>query len=296
MALKQPIGFKEQVQKLVSHGIFVEDEQKVEKILRCINYYRLTGYALQFRKSPKDSDCVDGTTFEQIFRIYQFDVELRDALRKYLEKAEVYYKTQIACLFSCRKCGEPPYDQHYDENSFFNKKGFQEVLDNFKKEKNYYRDSLIVKHHKEKYMGKMPLWVIVELLSFSNVSKLYNCMYYSEKDEIAASVGVSKGTLENHLHCLSVLRNKCAHGARLYNTAFNPPAHLTNSFLRKNPEVKNDTLFAYILILLKRLPDQESRNSLYNDLEQVISKYEDDISMELIGFPEDYVRILKNNL
>ena len=48
MALKQPIGFKEQVQKLVSHGIFVEDEQKVEKILRCINYYRLTGYALQF--------------------------------------------------------------------------------------------------------------------------------------------------------------------------------------------------------------------------------------------------------
>ena len=68
MALKQPIGFKEQVQKLVSHGIFVEDEQNVEKILRCINYYRLTGYALQFRKSPKDSDCVDGTTVEQIFR------------------------------------------------------------------------------------------------------------------------------------------------------------------------------------------------------------------------------------
>lgn len=41
MTLKQPIGFKEQVQKFVSHGIFVEDEQVVEEILRCINYYRL---------------------------------------------------------------------------------------------------------------------------------------------------------------------------------------------------------------------------------------------------------------
>ena len=39
-------------------------------------------------------------------------------------------------------------------------------------------------------------------------------------------VGVGKDTLENHLHCLSVLRNKCAHTARMYNTDFNPPAKL----------------------------------------------------------------------
>ena len=47
---------------------------------------------------------------------------------------------------------------------------------------------------------------------------------------------VGKDTLENHLHCLSVLRNKCAHAARMYNTDFNPPAKFTSSFLRKHPE------------------------------------------------------------
>ena len=279
---------------LLSHGIAIKDERKVEQILESINYYRLTGYALQFRKDPDDSDCVEGTTFEQILQVYQFDAELRDIMRKYLETVEVYYKTQIACLFSIKKCGDPPYDQHYDEKNYYNKKGFREVCENFMKEKNYYRDSLIVKHHKEKYEGKMPLWVIVELLSFSNVSKLYNCMYFSDKEAIAEAVGVSRDTLANHLHCLSVLRNKCAHGARLYNTTFNPPAHLTKQFLQKNPSVRNDALFAYILILLKRLPDQESREEFCEKVECIVEKYRDFIFMDLIGFPEDYKRIIKN--
>ena len=46
-------------------------------------------------------------------------------------------------------------------------------METFSREKNYYKDSLIVKHHKIKYSSKMPLWVIVELMSFSNMSKLY---------------------------------------------------------------------------------------------------------------------------
>lgn len=77
-------------------------------------------------------------------------------------------------------------------------------METFSREKNYYKDSLIVKHHQIKYSSKMPLWVIVELMSFSNMSKLYSSMYYSEKDAIAHMVGVGRDTLENHLHCLPV--------------------------------------------------------------------------------------------
>ena len=120
------------------------------------------------------------------------DEILRDTFRRYIEKAEVYYRTQIAYGFSIAKCTEAPYDQHYDENNFYNKKGYKEVMENFSREKNYYKDSLIVKHHKIKYSSRMPLWVIVELMSFSNMSKLYSSMYYSEKDAIARMVGVGK--------------------------------------------------------------------------------------------------------
>lgn len=107
---------------------------------------------------------------------------------------------------------------------------------------------------------------------------------------------IRKDTLENHLHCLAVLRDKCAHAARMYNTDFNPPAKFTTSFLRKHPEIKNNSLFAYTLVLLKRLPDEESKKSLIQTVETVINEYRSDIDLNLIGFPDNYLEIMENNL
>lgn len=296
MDLKEPLTFEEQIQKLKDHGMIVADEEKALQVLKETNYYRFTGYALQFRINPQESTYVKGTTFDNVYNIYLMDERLRDLFRMYIEKAEVYYRTQIAYGFSTIKCTEPPYDQHYDENNFYNKSGYQEVLDNFRREKNYYKDSLIVKHHKTKYSSKMSLWVMVELMSFSNLSKLYSSMYISEKDKIAQAVGIGWGTLENHLHCLAVLRNKCAHAARLYNSDFNPPAKFTTSFLRAHPDIRNNSLFAYVLVLLKRLPDSNSKRDFVDAVQIVIDKYEDDIDMKLIGFPNDYLNILNHNI
>lgn len=296
MDLKTPTTFQEQVNKLKQHGMAVDDETEAERILSEINYYRFTGYALQYRKEATKSDYVKGSSFNTVYKIYQFDETLRDVFRKYIEKAEIYYRTLISYTFSLIKCTKPPHDQHYDENNFLNKKGYNEVMDSFKKEKNYYKDSLIVKHHKLMYSGKMPLWVIVELMSFSNTSKLYNSMYPSEKDAISAQVGIGADTLENHLHCLAVLRNKCAHAARLYNTDFNPPAKFTRVFLKKHPEIKNNSLFAYTLVLIKRLPEKDIKNELIKDLSDVIEDYPRVVDLSKIGFPENYKDILKNSI
>ena len=92
------------------------------------------------------------------------------------------------------------------------------------------------------------------------------------------------------------MRNKCAHAARMYNTAFNPPARFTTSFLKKHPEIKNNSLFAYTLVLLKRLPDEESKRSLVETVKAVIDEYRNDIDLGLIGFPENYMEIMENNL
>ena len=293
--LKKPLGFPEQISKLKEHNLIISDEQSALEVLSKINYYRFSGYALQFRKEPGNSDLIDGITFERVYSIYLFDEAMRDICRKYLEKAEIYYKTQISHNFTLKKCSTPPYDQHYDENNYYYKQGYNEVMDSFKKEKNYYKDSLIVKHHTEKYSNKMPLWVIFELMSFSNTSKLYGCMYFSEKDLIAKAVGTGMRTLENHLHCLSVLRNKCSHAARMYNTKFYPPAKFPSKFYRRYPSVSNDSLFAYILVLIKRLPDQKDKDNLINDVSDTIKKYAENIDLMLIGFPVNYEDIMNNN-
>ena len=292
MDLKKPLTYDEQIIKLENHGLIITDKIFAKKVLSTLNYYRFAGYIFQFKTANTDPQYKSGITFEQIYKIYKFDEALRHILRKYIEIAEVYYRTQISYVFSHAKCTESPYNQHYDETNFYNKNGYNEVLNNIEKEKGHYRDSLVVKHHKKKYSGKMPLWVIVEIMSLSNISKLYSCMYYSEQNAIASEVGTSRSVLINHLHCISVLRNKCAHAARLYNTVFNPPAKLPPSFLKRHPAFKNNTFFAYILILVQRLPDIVSKMQFCCDLNTVIEYYSEDIDLSLIGFLPGYELIL----
>ena len=157
---------------------------------------------------------------------------------------------------------------------FRSKVGITKTLQNFTKEKSYYKDSAIVKHHFKKYADKMPVWVMLELMTCSSVSLFYHALYLSDKNVIASEVGISTATLENHLHALSVLRNKCSHGVRLYNSTMNPPVKFNKSFLRNNPAIRNDSLFAYILMLIKRLPSDDERKQFRDKLNRIVKKYE----------------------
>ena len=69
MDLKAPLSYDEQIKKLEKHGIVVNDTEKAKKILKQINYYRYTGYALQFRTNPTNSNYVGNLSFEKIYKI-----------------------------------------------------------------------------------------------------------------------------------------------------------------------------------------------------------------------------------
>lgn len=293
MPLKKPLTFDEQIIQLQTHGMVIPNANQAIDVLKTINYYRFTGYAIQFRKDPHDSDFRKGITFEEIYSIYLFDTDLRDLLRKYLEIVEVYYRTQIAYNFSISNCLQPPHEQHYAPSFFENPKGHQEIINSLQRECSNRKDELFVQHHSSKYGNKMPLWVIVELLSFSNLSKLYNAMKCKEKNKISTSVRTRSNILTNHLHCLSVLRNKCAHNTRLYNSVFSPPAILGRSFLKKNPQVDNSSFFAYLLVLKKRLPNSELQAKIKNEFEALLNKYAGQIDRTLLGIPDNYLDCLK---
>lgn len=292
MELKRPLTLDEQLERLKEHGVIVEDLEEAKDFLRRVSYYRLTGYTLQFRKGPSVSDLAPGHKFSEICRIYEFDMQIRSLIRPYIEICEVYYKTHIAMVFALEKCSDPPYDQHYNPDNYYYKEGFKKVLERFEKEEGYYSDSLIVKHHKQNYDGKMPIWVMFELMSFSDVSMLYSAMYKSSQEGIASDIGIGSKTLANHLHCMAVLRNKCAHTARLVNVRYNPPAKLSQKFLRDNPSVSNDSLFAYLKVLLYRLPSDTMRVELKGKIVNLIEEYKDVVDLSLIGFPLNYYNLM----
>lgn len=284
-----PFSFHEQVEQLKRHNMIIEDEAEVESFLTSVNYYRFTGYALQYRIAPDNSDYVPGTKFEDVRRLYLFDIELRNVLRKYIEVVELYYRTQISYHFALSKCMTPPHDQHYNTANYYLPDDVEEILDSFEdRGPQYYKDSLIMQHHQEKYDNRFPLWVMVEMLSFSDLSKLYGGMYESDQSIIAAASNTGHTVLKNNLHCLAFLRNKCAHGARLYNARFAPPAKLPNRFLTSFPDTSADSLFAFILVLIKRLPSDTDKINCISEVCSLVKKHLTARDLSCIGFPQTF--------
>lgn len=294
--LKPPQSYKEQVTNLELHKLTIDNKDAAEKFLRIVNYYRFTGYALQYRESPNCSDYVTGTHFDSIKNAYLLDEEIRHLLLTYIDKVELVYRTRISYEFSISKCACPPHDQHYDRKNFYRKEQHDDFVEKIKKQKLYGQENLFVPHHLRKYDGKMPLWVIVEVITFSDLSKLYALMYRNEQKRIAGYTRLPPDVLQNHLHCLSNLRNKCAHGSRLFNISFSLPIKLGSPLLQKYPDLRNDSLFAYILILITQQPTNAEKTDLKDKLVSIINKYADLVNLECAGFPENYIEIINYHL
>lgn len=89
MDLKKPLTFDEQLDKLIAHGMIVADREKAKDILKRVNYYRFTGYALQFRQEPSGSNYIEGTTFELIRPgQFYFDACYNPSKTAFLKNAE----------------------------------------------------------------------------------------------------------------------------------------------------------------------------------------------------------------
>lgn len=80
MELKCPLTIDQQLEKLKSHNIIIDDMDEARNFLQQVSYYRITGYILQFRESPSNSDIVLGHKLSEIQKLYVFDAELRSLL------------------------------------------------------------------------------------------------------------------------------------------------------------------------------------------------------------------------
>lgn len=284
--------FKEQVDKLTSRKLDIADEEYAQHILSCVNYYRFSGYAfLRQDKSSENQEFKRGTTFDSIYKLYEFDRAFRHLLLEKLEIVEILARTRIAYYFSeAHKCENN--DGHYDPSNFtdLNKHEiFIRILGNLIEDN---KDTPFIKKHISSYDGKMPLWAAVEILSFSNVSKLYDIMLIADQNVISKSLGHTSAYLSNWLWVLSVLRNKCAHYARLYGCKFSPPVDLGLAFKKAYPVVRNDTVFAAVCVLCRLLPDSQQVEDLVNSLYELLHNYDDSLCYTELCFPKNWKTIL----
>lgn len=211
----------ELIELLESRNVIIEYPNFALKVLDYENYYYLiNGYKSMFISSTNPSDTYKpGTTFKEIVALYSFDRVLRELLLPELLRAEHVYKTRLVHVFS--KYHGQDHTSYLRPDSF-NSKDFVNfkrtnamIFSMFSLIDKKQREHGAVQHYLKKY-GFVPLWVLSKVMTFGKLNSFYSCMIKDEKEEVAASFNLAAEKFRAVIDFIAVLRNKCAHGERIY--------------------------------------------------------------------------------
>ena len=307
MKMKVFKTIQEQISILESKGLIIDDYLFTEDILIRENYFFISGYRHLFLKSPKDRNFIKGTTFRELYALFNFDRQVRNIVFKNLLIIENNLKSIISYQLS-KKYGFREKDYLRPENFTKVPDKQRQLNDTLKKMKRQIRvngsQHSATSHYLKNY-GYIPLWVVVKVLSFGIVGELYTVMKREDQEEIANIYDLSINNLLTYLPILSNYRNLCAHEDILYD-------HRTQKIIGDTryhdgldiPTTDGeyiygkDDLFALIIILKQLLRPEEFR-LLINEL-----SYEIDILcgklkvinigkvLDTMGFPRNFREIL----
>lgn len=269
---KEPLSLEDQIQLLRDRNLSVSDHERAKHFLGYANYYRVSAYFLPFQDT-KDK-FRDGIDFEDIRRLYHFDRILRNLVWEALSAAEIQFRSRIAYHLCMTLKDQFP---QYDEKNF--------SLDGWARwkrrlaniEQSFYDSKEdFIQHFKNNYSDfpELPIWAFTEVITFGDLSFLFNSLKRMFKKDIARHYAVKDVVLGSWLHSLSVTRNICAHHARLWNKKLNVRPQIPKNLQNWN-DVDNENLFCILLILTWLLKNCQGTDFLIPEWQRKIEAHLD---------------------
>lgn len=216
---KQPTDIPTQLATLKQRGLIVNDEDTALRQLASISYFRLASYWKFFETDETTHALANGTRLEDVISLYTFDKELRSLIFTAIQDIEIALRTRIIHYFSMAHGAF----WFMDAAMFNDTTIYQKCLDSIQTELGRSKEDFLQEHYAKYDTPAMPpVWKTLEVVSFGTLSKLYSNMKDVEvKKQVAKSVGLPQYTyLESWMRSTTVLRNCCAHHARVWNRRF----------------------------------------------------------------------------
>ena len=301
----------EQITILQNKGLIINDINFAKDILLRENYFFLMGYRHLFFKSEKDRMFIDGTSFDELYAVFNFDRQLRNILFKNILIVENNAKSIFSYQLS--------KNYGYKESDYLNPKNFnrdsskrKQVNDLLKKIQRQIRinggQHQATMHYLNNY-GYLPLWIVVKVLSFGIVSELYTILKNDDKQDIADIYNISVSDLELYFPIVANYRNLCAHediilDHKSQRSILDTKYHMFLNIPKMDGEYiyGKDDLFALIIILKRVLRDDDFRlliNEISYELDVLAGKLKS-ISinkvMDLMGLPDNYKYIIRSDI
>lgn len=345
-------SYNQQIKILRSRGISINKGSagsRAKEVLKRENYYNVVngykGLFLDVQSSTINEQYKSGVTFDEINALYTFDRDIRIIYLKYLLIIENNLKAVISHDFS-NKYGYDNYlkldnfqcnatsdlselkriskiynldiNDNFDEikrisavnNTFAITKLIGEIQQEISRQLS--KNHQMVTHYMINH-GYIPLWVLVNVLTFGKITNFYLNLKEQDKIDIAKEFGVHYKELHKYMRILGLARNKCAHDERFYDIKFRLRLHTRSirnfSILGlqrdKSGSYKNGTndAFAVAIIFSQMLKKCELKEFI-SSMSKAISKLEKQLNsisindvLDVMGYPDNWkqlIRIAKN--
>lgn len=223
---------------------------------------------------------VQGTSFDEIFTLYEFDCQFRALLLKYILHIEHQLKSVISHIFAevYQNIPYPDYllEDYFDLVGKKQKENYTKLRQHINAELEHQRANCnpMLLHYEDRYQN-IPPWILMSVLSFGMVRSFYCCLHQKEQNKIGKCFKLRPHEMTSYLSALNTYRNSCAHDERIYNLK------LKNMVTRKGKSY--NTVYVVILIL-KDMLDAETFMAFYSELESYISTFSS--RLETIDFSE----------
>lgn len=241
------LSFSDQITHLEKNkNLIISDYDFAQSMLQQIGYFSLIGgYKTPF-KNPTTKKYKDGTSFENIVALYKFDENLRELFLKYILQIERHLRSLLSYYFT-EKYGEQ--QAHYLDSANYTKNLYYHadvarLITTLGNLANRNSDYPYINHQRNAY-GNVPLWVLVNGITFGTLSKFYSCTTQDLKIKISKNFDkVNEKQLEQYLRVITKFRNVCAHNERLY--SYQTCNDIPNTVLHQKLCIpKNGTQYIY---------------------------------------------------
>lgn len=270
--MKRFLDYQGQISKLKSKQLIISDESEAIEILKQTSYFALiNGYKNVFKSN--NGNYISGTRFDHIVSLYDFDIRLSDLFLKYVLIFERSIKSHISYYFS-EKYPNAYHDYfnalNYDYADADKRLDIYQFISNLYSVYSKSQSQDYMRHYKDKHNNEIPLWVLVKVMTFGNISKMYSLLQQKQQHDIAQEYGLTNKQLISVLTLLTYFRNVCAHNERLYNyhTRKAIPMSLFNG-ITVSPNYQANNLFS-VVVCFKFVLSKAKFDEFVEKLKQII--------------------------
>lgn len=299
---------------------------KAKRSLEQMGYYSLiNGYKWMFLARDSNGNIIhpevykEDTSFDEIRSLYNFDFELRAILYRALLKYETMLGAEIAYRFS---------EQHQEEHAYLAMDNFSRnpqqvssvvgtissLSSTIKKYSSDRKGKNAIKHYVNKH-GHVPLWVLVNFLTFGELNYFYsNCtqdiqltiakdFQHTKKASYNSSSqpAITPNAIMDINQMVNIFRNAVAHGEITYSKIIQRTPHMRDikvaANIRNVPLESQAGIFELIIAMKAVLP-RRNYQRLIKDIGILLKEFKDRFTpinysalLQDMHFPSNYTDI-----